>query len=348
MKPPRLLLALAAIVLCFTVYAAYIGNTPTPTELGYVSGVSSAIQTQLNAKQSTTAPGTDTQIIFKDGTAFAGAAAVTWNKTTSIETVGNLTVSTNLQVNGVTIINPASIGTFTPGLILTNTGLATASVTVSNSPLFIQQGNAWLSGSASNAPVATRMYLVPATGGSSPSFNWLLDGSLNGAAFANILTMSSGGDMTIPGLFNAGAGQMIRFTGKSGFRSSADGALEANNNGSTARATVQANQPQLSKTTNYTVVALDSGLTLADIGAGAAHTNTLPTAVAGMQFRAYLDTAQITSLKAAGSDVIHNGVTASSTGGDIWSTTQFSTIHLYCPKALIWVVESVTGTWAVN
>lgn len=77
-------------------------STTTSVELGYVSGVTSAIQTQLDAKQSTTAPGSDTRIIYNDGGAFAAATNGTWNKTTRLATWDNLTVTTNLTTKNIT------------------------------------------------------------------------------------------------------------------------------------------------------------------------------------------------------------------------------------------------------
>ena len=77
-------------------------STTTSVELGYVSGVTSAIQTQLDAKQSTTAPGSDTRILFNDSGAIAAATNGTWNKTTRLATWDNLTVTTNLTTKNIT------------------------------------------------------------------------------------------------------------------------------------------------------------------------------------------------------------------------------------------------------
>lgn len=67
-----------------------VATYPSLTELSYVKGVTSAIQTQLNAKQASITAG-DTQVLFSDGANNpAGDAGLTYNKTTDTLTVPNI------------------------------------------------------------------------------------------------------------------------------------------------------------------------------------------------------------------------------------------------------------------
>lgn len=72
------------------IVSAAVATYPSLTELTYVKGVTSAIQTQLNAKQGSIT-GSDTQVLFFDGANTpAGDAGFTFNKTTNIATLGGL------------------------------------------------------------------------------------------------------------------------------------------------------------------------------------------------------------------------------------------------------------------
>lgn len=246
------------------------------------------------------------------------------------------------------------------GFFLTNATPATSGVQVQDSPAIYWSGGAWLTGSLSNAPVSFRSYVVPAGGATAPIATWTLDRSLNGAAYALPLTYDSAGRLVIPSDFTTGGAisstgnilsgpsVFIGWSGRSMFGSSVLGALEANNISATARATLQANIPQVTKTVNYTVAAaLDSGLEINNIGASAAVTNTLPTAVANQHYWAYVDAAQILSIKASGTDVIRWGSTVSAAAGDIWSSQVGSKLHIRSPKAGLWVVDGVAGAWTL-
>lgn len=64
------------------IVSAAVATYPSLTELTYLKGVTSSVQTQLNAKQASIT-GTDTRILYFDGTNNpAGDANLTWNKTT--------------------------------------------------------------------------------------------------------------------------------------------------------------------------------------------------------------------------------------------------------------------------
>jgi len=72
-----------------TIKSLTTATYPSLTELSYVKGVTSAIQTQLNTKQASIT-GLDTQVLFFDGANTpAGDAGLTYNKTTNYLTVSS-------------------------------------------------------------------------------------------------------------------------------------------------------------------------------------------------------------------------------------------------------------------
>ncbi len=77
----------------------------TTTELGYVSGVTSSIQTQIDAiiAGGGTPAGLDTQVQFNDSSSFGGDAGFTYNKTTDFATLaGGLVAPTIVGGTGTT------------------------------------------------------------------------------------------------------------------------------------------------------------------------------------------------------------------------------------------------------
>lgn len=111
-------------------------STVTATELGYVSGVTSAIQTQLNAKQAT---GNYVTALTGDvtatgpGSVAATVAAVGGKTSTAVATSVNDTVAaTNLNTNS-TIVKRDGSGNFAAGTITAAlTGNATTATTAGN------------------------------------------------------------------------------------------------------------------------------------------------------------------------------------------------------------------------
>lgn len=76
-----------------------VATYPSLTELTYVKGVTSAIQTQLNAKQASITS-TDTHVLFSDGANNpAGDAGFTYNKNTNIATLAGGLVTPELFTN---------------------------------------------------------------------------------------------------------------------------------------------------------------------------------------------------------------------------------------------------------
>ena len=89
--------------------------TTTATEIGYVNGVTSAIQTQLNAKQATITFGTGVQTALGVNIGSAGAP-VLFNGalgTPSSGTVTNLTGTASININGTVGATTPTTGVFT-------------------------------------------------------------------------------------------------------------------------------------------------------------------------------------------------------------------------------------------
>jgi hypothetical protein len=55
-----------------------------------------------------------------------------------------------------------------------------------------------------------------------------------------------------------------------------------------------------------------------------------------------------TAFKATGSDTIRSVGTVSGAGGLVYSSTVGSTLHLYCPAAGGWWIDSTNGTWTIQ
>lgn len=302
--------------------------------------------------------GSDTQLQFNDASAFGGAVAATWNKTTSLATLGNLTVTTNAGFGTVPItaqkltLQAPSLGTSPiDGIFLTN-NTAAANNAQQYSPSLYLSGNAWATTPSASVPISFRQFVLPLQG-TAGSGTWTVQGSISNAAFVTALGVTTGGALTSGSSITSGAQvnaagtSYLGMSGRGAIFSSAAGALEFRNSSSaTANSTAQFDLKQLTKTSNYTIAAaLDSGQYINNIGASGAVTNTLPTAVAGQHYWFYVDAAQIMSVKASGSDTIRYGSTVSATAGDIYSNAVGSTLHVFSPKALVWIVDQLTGTW---
>jgi hypothetical protein len=98
-------------------------NGASSTEVGYLVGVTSAIQTQLNAKQSTITFGTGVQAALGVNIGSTGAP-VLFNGalgTPSSGTVTNLTGTASININGTVGATTPTTGTFTT--ITANTGI---------------------------------------------------------------------------------------------------------------------------------------------------------------------------------------------------------------------------------
>lgn len=257
-------------------------------------------------------------------------------------------------MTGALTVNLSSLAAITaPAMTLSNSTASTAGVPLQYSPSLYMSGSAWLTGSLSNAPVIFRSYIIPVGGTTVPAASYRIESSMNGGSFGNIFDMTSSGTITLSGaatlqgplLIQASSGGYFGWAGQSLMHSAANGAVEFVNNAANARATLQANIPQVTKTANYTIVALDSGLRFVNIGAGATNRLDLPTAAATQHYYFYVDAAFNMQVQATGTDVIREGATASAAAGDIHSSTVGSSLHVFSPKAGLWVVDQKDGVW---
>jgi hypothetical protein len=149
------------------------GLAPTKTELGYVSGVTSAIQTQLNAKQATLVSGVNLatvagqNLLLGGNVAIAGTGTVTSFSVTSANGV-SASVATATSTPNATFslgaITPTSVsgivlsGNSTPTLSVTGTSSITGSNTGDNAVNSLYSGlvsNANHSGDATGSTVLT-------------------------------------------------------------------------------------------------------------------------------------------------------------------------------------------------
>src|SRR3990167_6689781 len=109
--------------------SAAVATYPSLTELTYVKGVTSAIQTQLNAKQGTITFGTGVETALGVNVGSAGAF-VTFNcalGTASSGTVTNLTGTASININGTVGATTPTTGAFTT---LSASSTLTASTTI--------------------------------------------------------------------------------------------------------------------------------------------------------------------------------------------------------------------------
>lgn len=128
--------------------------TTTATEIGYVNGVTSAIQTQLNAKQATITFGTGVQTALGVNIGSAGAP-VLFNGalgTPSSGTVTNLTGTASINING-------TVGATTP-----TTGVFTTLVAGSTTSLLLGTAGSAVGNIGFRNATSGTITLAPATG----------------------------------------------------------------------------------------------------------------------------------------------------------------------------------------
>lgn len=219
---------------------ASASSATTATEIGYVNGVTSAIQTQLNAKNSATVGS-----IINTGTPVIGNIARYTDTTgtnvspTSIICDGNGNISnanslifTNtstangmLLTNGIVNVYKSGIGsTPTAGIVLTNVEIATSG-SQKDSPFQYFYGSGWGTTGSAAQQVAYKMGITPVQG-TVPSVNWTLDSAINGGAFSFPLTYTSAGSMTLGLSITIGDTGAFQAGVRSGIKSSADGLFE--------------------------------------------------------------------------------------------------------------------------
>ena len=240
------------------------------------------------------------------------------------------------------------------GIYLSNNTPAVVG-TAQMSPGILMSGKAVITTPTTNSQdVSGRFFFRPVSSSTVTRGKFVWQVATNNTAFPTSTEMTYdelgalqiGQSFAAPGgNITAGAGNAIGLSARSAMVSSQNGAMEFTTASGTARSTVQANLAQLSKTTNYTLAILDSGQQVNNAGSVTSTTNTLPTAVAGMQFGFQVDAAQTMSVKAGASDTISYGQATSATSGELISSGVNSTLWLYCPRATKWVVGRFSGAW---
>jgi len=177
-----------------------VTSATTATELGYLSGVTSAIQTQLNGKQATLVSGTNiktingttllgsgdmtisaspgwsnTQVQFNDWGAFWGDAGFTYDKTTDT----------------VTLTKTALASTPTSSAIFQNTTAATTGSRIQVSPATQWSARGWNSGGSTSQSIDFRSFVLPETGASGAHGFWKLQSSRNWASYVDLFTVNT-------------------------------------------------------------------------------------------------------------------------------------------------------------
>lgn len=271
--------------------------------------------------------------------------------------------------NGVATIYKGGIGvTATDGLVLTNNQVASAGAQ-QQSPSIHIGGQGWkTTATAGSQAVDFQMFVLPVQGSANPSSTFTLNSSINGGAYGNSLLYTSAGAMSVAASFSTGSGGItsgtditvalankLNWNGRSQIKSSADGANEFLNAAGTAPSDLRYGRLNSTKTSNYTVTALDSGTIFDNIGAAGAVTNTLPTAARGLFYEFYVDAAQTVTIVAGASTTIRYGATVTASAGNITSNAQGSIVRIVAISTTQWIVEflnetliSVTGPWTFN
>lgn len=150
------------------IVSAPVATYPSLTELTYVKGVTSAIQTQIDAKQATITFGTGVLTALGVNVGSAGAF-VTFNGalgTPSSGTVTNLTGTASININGTVGATTAAAGTFTT--VIGNSFVPNASTVPSNG-LYLPAANTlgWAINSAAELQLTGTALSPAADGGSS-------------------------------------------------------------------------------------------------------------------------------------------------------------------------------------
>lgn len=271
--------------------------------------------------------------------------------------------------NGVLTIYKGGIGvTATDGIALINAQPAAAGAQQQSGSFHIGAQGWKTTATAASQAVDFQMFVLPVQGSANPSATFTLNSSINGGAFGNSLLYTSAGAMSVAASFSTGSGGItsgtditvalankLNWNGRSQIKSSADGANEFLTAAGTAPSDLRYGRFNSTKTSNYTVTALDSGTIFDNIGAAGAVTNTLPTAARGLFYEFYVDAAQTVTIVAGASTTIRYGATVTASAGNITSNAQGSIVRIVAISTTQWIVEflnetlvSVTGPWTFN
>jgi hypothetical protein len=99
-------------------------------------------------------------------------------------------------------------------------------------------------------------------------------------------------------------------------------------------------------TTTATPAATDTRTVYTNEGDTDGATITLPTAVAGLQFTAYVQTAQTLTITAAAGDTLRIASSVTAAAGSITSAVVGSSVTLTAINATEWVATSSIGSWS--
>jgi hypothetical protein len=167
----------------------------------------------------------------------------------------------------------------------------------------------------------------------------------------NSVTIASGNSIFGPSSISSGGGIQIAagnnlHWGSAGYvYDKANGSLIALNANLDKIGSFQGGVTNVTKTANYTNLFSEAGCYFDNIGAGGAITNTLPPTIRGSQFDFYVDAAQTYAIQVppGGADQIrYNNATV---GTYLFSSQTNSTVHMFCPKTNVWIIDHITGTW---
>lgn len=199
--------------------------------------------------------------------------------------------------------------------------------------------------------------------GGSEGFNLVVKLMQAGAAASTAMTLTSIGNITVPGSIMATTGNITAgnvLVGAAGVYLSlaADTALVRSAAGVARVFTGSATGSLLAKTlveantagsgSPNILTEAESGTLLTNEGASAQNYHTLPTAVAGLVFEFIVQDADGIRVVAAAGDTIQDVGTVSAAAGYIQSTTIGSAIRMVAINATQWVVTSKQGTWTID
>jgi hypothetical protein len=286
---------------------------------------------------------------FGDGSALTGISGGTGIATNN--GTGTNNVFTGFTADGSNTNAPGTV--HTGGRVETNYSTKSF-ISYSNAAILSSNGVAIRAGTffMTNTPTQSLLYL-----GTNPPSSGLATAIANGAlGSTNLLQIdapninaalavhTNGGVWIGQGLTNNGTTRLVGAVQISGQVSAISvGAITMGGNALSGNA-----YSVLFKTANYTISQFtDSGKIIDNAGAGGAITNTLPSANSiGLNYRLFLETAQMMGFKAAGSDVFVDATLGvSAAAATLTSSTLYGYIELVCIDSGKWAVINSRGTW---
>ena len=182
------------------------------------------LNTALGLKANTASLGT---LATQSGTFSGSGTLATGGFTLTVPATGTAALlGTANTFTAANTINNDALGTTTAArLSLTNTTAAAAGAQ-QVSPAWFQRGNGWkTTATAASQTVDFQAYVLPVQGTANPSGTWKLQSSINGAAMADVLTVTSAGavdaigSMQSPTYYGAGGlNGLLRMDGNTSAR----------------------------------------------------------------------------------------------------------------------------------